>query len=289
MSLRLAAVSLVLLAVSPVHAKDGKVTTTHVAGTVYMLEGRGGNIGVSVGDDGVILVDDQMPPVLDAIERAVADLSSGPLRFVINTHFHGDHTGNNVPLGERATIVAQTNVRTRLMQPRESGDEEEEPLAPAGWPVVTFDESVSIHLNGEDIRILHLPHAHTDGDAVVYFAASNVVHVGDLLFTGHFPFVDLDHGGTIDGYLAGLERVLAEFPPDAKVIPGHGPLSTMEDVRAQRDMIAKTTGIVRARMDEGVSLDEAKSAGLPEEYESFAWDFCPTSRWIETIWKSTSR
>jgi glyoxylase-like metal-dependent hydrolase (beta-lactamase superfamily II) len=279
--------ALVTLVCVPAFAQDRDVTTTHVAGNVYMIEGMGGNIGLTAGEDGVVLVDDQMAPVLEKIEAAIAGLDKGPLRFIINTHFHGDHVGNNEALGDAATIIAHENVRARLVTPQQHRGETIEPLEKSGWPVITFDRSVTVHFNGEELHVLHVPAAHTDGDALVYFTGSNVVHAGDVLFSGHFPFVDLDHGGSVDGLVAALDRILEEFPANARVIPGHGPLSTMDDVRTSRDMIVETADIVRGRMAAGKSLEEIQAEGLPESYDPFDWDFISTDTWIETVWNDT--
>lgn len=274
------------LAALPAAVSAEDVTTTHVAGTVYMIDGVGGNVGASAGPDGVILVDDDMEPVRESLRAAVAKLEGGELRFIINTHFHGDHVGNNEAFGDIATIIAHDNVRRRLTTPQERGGEVVEPLDPAGWPVVTFDRSVSVHFNGEEIRVVHVAAAHTDGDAVVYFSESNVLHAGDVLFSGRFPFVDLDHGGSVDGLVAALGWILEEFPEDARVIPGHGPLSTMDDVRASRDMIVATGDIVRGRMVAGKTLEEIQAEGLPAAYDSFDWRFISTDTWIETLWNA---
>jgi glyoxylase-like metal-dependent hydrolase (beta-lactamase superfamily II) len=270
-----------------VSAQEVEVKTTHVAGNVYMLEGGGGNIGVLVGDDGVILVDDQMEPVLDKIKAAIAELSKGELRFIINTHYHGDHVGNNAALSKGATIISHTNVRERLRTPQEIWGETREPLDPAAWPILTFDHSVSLHFNGEEIKVIHVPRGHTDGDAMVYFTGSNVLHAGDQLFSGLFPYVDLEHGGTLEGYIENIDYALETFPADARVIPGHGPLSTMADLVTSRDMIIATTRIVREKMEAGKTLDEIKADGLPD-FASFDWNFITTDRWIETIWNSYS-
>ncbi len=268
-------------------ADDVTVRTTHVAGAVYMLEGRGGNIGVSAGDDGILLVDDQFAPLAPKIRAAVAKLADGPLRFVLNTHFHGDHVGGNPVFGEEALIVAHENVRERLATPQDMFGRTREPLPPEGWPVVTFDRSVTVHFNGEAVRVIHLPPGHTDGDAIVWFTKSNVLHMGDLLFAGRFPFVDLDHGGSLEGYVADLDSVLAlGLPEDIRVIPGHGPLSGLDAVRALRDMIRETTAIVRARIEAGQSLDAIRAAGLPSRFDAWNWEFISTERWIDTIWRA---
>jgi glyoxylase-like metal-dependent hydrolase (beta-lactamase superfamily II) len=268
-------------------AEEVEIAVTHVAGNVHMLTGRGGNIGVSVGRDGILLVDDQFAPLAPRIRAALAEIGEGAPAFVLNTHFHGDHTGGNPGFGKEATIIAHVNVRERLSTPQEVWGETRPPIDAEGWPVITFDESMHVHFNDEEIVVVHAPRGHTDGDAIVYFTRSNVLHMGDQLFTGHFPYVDLDHGGTVAGYLANIEEVLEMgLPEDVKVIVGHGPLSTLDDVRAQRDMIEGTVRIVRGRMAEGKSLDQIKQEGLPAQYASFDWNFIPSDTWMETIHRS---
>jgi glyoxylase-like metal-dependent hydrolase (beta-lactamase superfamily II) len=265
-----------------------EIEAIHVAGKVWALKGAGGNIGASVGEDGVLLVDDQYAPLTEKIDAKLQEIGGGELRFVLNTHYHGDHTGGNVYFGEQAPIIAHENVRVRLSTPQTLRGNETEPLPKVGLPVITYEDGLSIHLNGEEVRVFHLPNAHTDGDSVVWFTESNVVHMGDLLFYDHFPFVDLEHGGSVDGLLKGLDRVLERVPEDAKVIAGHfGPAVTLSEVREFRDMVADTTEIVRERMEQGASLEEIKEAGLPEEYADWSWRFISTETWIETIHDST--
>src|SRR5262245_14431624 len=175
-----------------------EVKASHVAGAVHMLTGAGGNIGVSVGPDGILIVDDQFAPLAEKIRAALKTLGEGKLRFVLNTHWHGDHTGGNVAFGPEAPVLAHTNVRKRL----EEGSEKPRPTPPApkeALPIITFDESLSVHFNGEEIKVLHYPHGHTDGDSVIFFTKSNVVHLGDDFFAGRFPFVDLERGGGAEG------------------------------------------------------------------------------------------
>lgn len=282
---------LVLAAGIPAAAQNWdeiEIEATRVAGNVWALEGAGGNLGVSIGDDGVLLVDDQYAPLTEKIAAKISEIGGGDLRFVLNTHYHGDHTGGNVYFGARAPIVAHANVRLRLETPQTVRGRETEALPPVGLPVITYEDGLSIHINGEEVRVFHLPSAHTDGDSVVWFTRSNVVHVGDLLFFGHFPFVDLEHGGSVDGLVDGLDRVLEEVPADAKIIAGHfGPAVTVGDLRQFRNMIVETSELVRARMKEGASLEELQEAGLPDEYDSWSWRFIDTATWIETIFKST--
>jgi glyoxylase-like metal-dependent hydrolase (beta-lactamase superfamily II) len=265
-----------------------EIEATHVAGNVWALEGAGGNIGVSIGDDGVLLVDDQYAPLTEKIAAKIEEIGGGELRFVLNTHYHGDHTGGNVYFGAKAPILAHANVRLRLETPQTVRGNTTEALPPVGLPVITYQDGLSIHINGEEVRVFHLPNAHTDGDSVVWFTESNVVHMGDLLFYDHFPFVDLEHGGSVDGLLEGLERVLDQVPEDAKIIAGHfGPAVTLREVREFRDMIEQTAGLVRSRMEQGATLEELKEAGLPQEFDGWSWRFIDTATWIETIFEST--
>ncbi len=265
-----------------------KIKSTHVAGNVYMLEGRGGNIGVSVGEDGILIVDDQFAPLAEKIRKALSDINKGPLKFILNTHWHGDHTGGNRVFGKEATIIAHTNVRKRLSTEQHiSFFNRTTPPAPkVAWPVITFDQSVSIHFNGEEIRAMHYPHGHTDGDAVIYFTRSNVVHMGDNFFAGRFPFVDLDSGGDVEGLRDNIGKIIAELPEDVKIIPGHGPLSTLADLRTFHQMLTETIDIVKARVKAGKDLETIKKEGLPEKYASWGTGFISTDRWIHLIYNS---
>jgi len=268
---------------------DVEIKTTHVAGKVYMLEGRGGNIGVSVGNDGILMVDDQFAPLADKIRAALKQLGEGKLEFVLNTHWHGDHTGGNPQFGPEAPIIAHTNVRQRLATEQKLFDRVVEPLPKEGLPVITFDESVSVHFNGEEIRVIHFPHGHTDGDSVVFFTGSNVVHLGDDLFNGMFPFVDLDHGGDVEGMARNVAAVIARLPADVKVIPGHGPLASLEDLKTFHRMLVDTTDAVRRQMSDGKALAEIKAQGVPAEWQDWGKGFISTDRWIETIHRSLSK
>ena len=257
-----------------------KIKTTHVAGSIYMLEGAGGNIGVSVGPDGILLVDDQFAPLAEKIRNALNKLSEGPLKFLVNTHFHGDHTGGNVVFGAEAHIISHTNVRKRLQI--ESSPQE-------ALPVVTFDDSLSIHFNGEEIRVIHFPNSHTDGDSVIFFTESNVVHMGDLFFSGRFPYVDLNSGGDVEGLIKHIEKLVAKLPPDVKLIPGHGPLSDIDDLKMYHQTLVATTDIIRDQIEAGKSLDEIKAAGLPKKWRSWGAGFISTGRWIEIVHLSLAK
>jgi cyclase len=262
------------------------IKTTQVAGHIYMLEGAGGNIGVSAGADGVVLVDDQFAPLAPKILAAVQALGKGDPEFVINTHWHGDHTGGNPVFGAKASIVAHENVRKRLSTPQDRRGEVVEPLPAEGWPVVTFAESASLHMNGEEIRLVHFPSGHTDGDAIVFFTGANVVHMGDHFFSGRFPFVDTSSGGDPAGYAANVKSVLDQIKDDTKVIPGHGPLSTKADLAAFHQMLVDCIDAVQTAKQSGKSLADAQKAGLPAKYKSWGEGFINSDTWIETIYSS---
>ena len=259
-----------------------EIKVTPVAQNIYMLEGSGGNIGVSVGADGILIVDDQFAPLADKIGAAVKTLNPGKLKFVLNTHHHGDHTGGNAAFAAKdATIIAQRNVRKRLAS---DTNQKKEAL-----PVITFDHSASVHFNGEEIKLLHHGPGHTDGDSIIHFTAANVVHMGDQFFNGGFPFVDLNSGGNVDGYLKTVATVLEKIPADAKVIPGHGKLASVEDLKAFHAMLLETTRIVKQGIADGKSLADLKAAGLPEKFKDFGTGFIKTDRWIETIYNSAKK
>jgi glyoxylase-like metal-dependent hydrolase (beta-lactamase superfamily II) len=265
-----------------------QMKATRVAGNVYMLEGAGGNIGVSVGDDGLLIVDDQFAPLADKIRAALKGIADKKLKFILNTHWHGDHTGGNVVFGPEATIIAHDNVRKRLATEQKSTVfNTTTPASPKeALPVITFDQSLSVHFNGEDIRAIHYPHGHTDGDSVIFFSASNVVHLGDDFFAGRFPFVDLESGGSVEGLVRNIGELIAKIPPGAKLIPGHGPISTLDDLKSYHRMLQQTTEIVRQKIAAGKTLDQIKSEGLPDEWKPWGEGFIKTDRWVETIYKS---
>ena len=258
-------------------------------GNVYMLTGAGGNIGVSAGADGILMIDDQFAPLSEKIRAALKELNPGKLKFVLNTHFHGDHTGGNVNFGPEAPIIAQTNVRKRLSVEQKVLGEPVKAAPPAALPVITFDDSLSLYFNGEEIRVMHFPNGHTDGDSIIFFTKSNVVHMGDDFFAGKFPFVDLDSGGSVEGMTRNVRAVIAKLPADAKVIPGHGPLSTLADLKAYENMLTETTEIVRQQMKAGKTLEQIRTAGLPAKWDSWGTGFIKTNIWLGTIYNSLSK
>ena len=266
-----------------------EMKVTKVAGNIYMLEGAGGNIGVSVGADGILIVDDQFAPLADKIRAALKTIGDGKLKFVLNTHYHGDHTGGNAQFGPEAPIIAQTNVRKRLATEQTVRGQKVPASPKEALPVITFDQAVSIHFNGEEIKAVHFPHGHTDGDSVIFFPGSNVVHMGDDFFAGRFPFVDIDNGGDIEQLTRNVSDIIATVPADVKIIPGHGPLSTLDDLKLFRRMLFETTAIVRKEMQAGRTLEQIKSAGLPDEWKSWGTGFIKTDAWIESLHKSLSQ
>jgi glyoxylase-like metal-dependent hydrolase (beta-lactamase superfamily II) len=267
-----------------------EIKPAKVAGSVWMLIGAGGNIGVSSGPDGLLIVDDQFLPLADKIKAALRGISpDGKLAFVVNTHWHGDHTGGNRVFGKEATIIAQSNVRKRLTTKQERPGRTIEASPKEALPVVTFEDGVTLWFNGEEIDVIHVPHGHTDGDAVIVFKGSNVVHMGDQFFNGTFPFIDVASGGDVAGYVKNVADLLARIPADAKVIPGHGPLGTVADLKKFHAMLTTTTDLVRAEVAKGMTLEEAKKAGLPEEWKPWATDFVSVEAWVETVYTSLKR
>lgn len=268
-----------------------EIKAEKVAGNIHMLQGAGGNIGVSVGSDGILIVDDQYAPLADKIKATLKTLSEGKLKFVLNTHWHGDHTGGNVVFGPEAPVIAHDNVRKRLStEQRIEVFKSTVPASPKeAWPVITFGQSLSIHFNGEEIKVIHFPQGHTDGDSVIFFTGSNVVHMGDDFFAGRFPFVDLGSGGTVEGLAKNIGEILGKLPAGVKLIPGHGPISTADDLKLYHRMLMETTDIVRKKMAAGKTLAQIKTEGLPEEWKSWGTGFIKTDLWIETIHQSLTK
>jgi glyoxylase-like metal-dependent hydrolase (beta-lactamase superfamily II) len=291
--LLVAAIMLCASAAMPIVAQDFskvEIKATKVAGNVYMLEGSGGNIGVSVGPDGILIVDDQYAPLADKIKAALKTLGEGKLKFILNTHYHGDHTGGNITFGPEAPIIAQTNVRKRLSEEQKSKlFNRTTPASPKeALPVITFDNAVSVFFNGEEIKVIHFPHGHTDGDSVIFFTGANVVHMGDDFFVGRFPFVDLEAGGDVEGMTKNIGDIISKLPAGVKIIPGHGPLSDADGLKAFHNMLLQTTDIVRKRMAAGKTLDQIKTEGLPEEWKTWGTGFIKTDVWLTLVHNSLS-
>src|SRR6516165_7808507 len=271
-----------------------EIKVTKVSGNVYMLEGDGGNIAASVGEDGIVIVDDQFAPLADKIQTALKDLkiTDKPVRFVINTHYHGDHTGGNEPFANTgSTVIAQDNVRKRLETGGTSGNggsikREVQPAPKGALPVITFEHDVTVHLNGEDIRALHFPSGHTDGDAVIFFPKNNVVHMGDDFVRYGFPFIDVASGGSVQGMIDALEKASAQLPPDVKVIPGHGALSNLDDVREFVKMLKETSAAVQKALDDHKTLEQMKQEKILEPWKKWSGGFLDSDKFIETLYNS---
>ena len=268
-----------------------QIKVSKVAGNVYMLVGAGGNIGASVGDDGIVIVDDQYAPLAEKIQEALKGITDKPVRFIINTHYHGDHTGGNEFFQKQAPIIAQDNVRKRLEEGGQAGNGgslhmENKPQPKGALPIITFDHDITVHLNGEDIRALHFPAGHTDGDSVIYFPKSNVVHMGDDFVTYGFPFIDVDSGGSIDGMISGVEGAIAQLPPDVKIIPGHGGVSNLDDVRAYIKMLKETRVAVQGALDKKMTLEQMKEKKILDPWKKYAGEFVTADVFLETLYNS---
>lgn len=252
-----------LLASLQVHAQRDysniEVVANHVQGNYYYLEGAGGNIGISVGDDGVIMIDDQFAPLTDKILAAIRTVSDGAIRFVINTHVHPDHTGGNENLGNMGLmILARDEVRVRLA----------DQLPEAALPVLTYSESVTIHLNDDEVTTIPVPPAHTDGDSYIYFRNADVLHAGDVFRTVAFPVIDQGNGGTLDGTIDALAILIGMSGPNTKIVPGHGEVSTREDVMEFRDMVLDVKAQVEPMVARGMSYEQVLAARPTAAYEA---------------------
>ena len=265
-----------------------QIETIPVAEGVYMLAGRGGNIGLSVGQDGAFLIDDQYAPLTDKILAAISAVTEKPVRFLVNTHWHGDHTGGNESIGKGGTvIVAHDNVRKRLARGQfmKVFNANIPPAPPKALPVITFAEGVTFHWNNETLEVVHSKSAHTDGDAVIYFKNANVVHVGDLFFNGIYPFIDAGSGGTLEGVIAGVDEVLGRIDDNTKVIPGHGPLGNKADLKTYRDMLVTIQGRMTKLMNEGKDMDEIVAAKPTADYDAkWGGGFLKPDPWVKIVY-----
>ena len=271
-----------------------QIKATKVSGNIYMLEGQGGNIAASVGEDGIVIVDDQFAPLAEKIQAALKELkiTDKPVRFVINTHYHGDHSGGNAPFSNAgSTVIAQDNVRKRLETGGIAGNGgsvkiENKPAEKAALPIITFEHDVTVHLNGEDIRALHFPSGHTDGDSIIFFPKNNIVHMGDDFVRYGFPFIDVASGGSVQGMIDAMEKATAQLPADVKVIPGHGALSNLDDVRAFTKMLKETSSTVQKAIDGHKTLDQMKQEKILAPWEKWKNGFVNEDAFIETLYNS---
>lgn len=255
--------------------QDWPFEVVNIAPNLFMLEGRGGNVGVLTGDDRTFIIDDKFADNAEQIRAAIQSVEGNAVGYVVNTHWHGDHTGGNASFGDQATIIAHENVRQRLSTDQQSEIfDRSTPASPEeAWPVVTFTRDVTLHLNGQTAHVEHIPNAHTDGDAVIYFTEADVLHMGDIFFNQSFPFIDTSSGGSIDGFIAGLARGLEIAGEDTTIMPGHGPLATRADLQAAHDLAVMLRDRVQASIDAGLTLEETLAdnplADLDEDYAGF--------------------
>ena len=270
-------VTLAIALAAPSFAQEQEVEyiATPLSSTVTMIKGRGGNIAVSSGEDGVFIIDDQLKPLTDQLLASITKVSERPIRFVINTHYHGDHVGGNETLGAAGSvIIAHDNIRKRMTSDQFSNFfNESTPAWPKNsLPVVTFNDQVTLHLNGEAVTVTHVPRGHTDGDSIVHFPDSNVIHMGDVFFNGLYPYIDLDGGGSIQGMIAAVELGMGMADAETHIIPGHGPLGDLNSMREYHAFLTKARDNVQALIDQGMSLEQAVEAK-------------PTAEWDEILGK----
>lgn len=270
---------------------DVEVKAEEIRAGLYLLTGRGGNIGLSVGDDATFIVDDQFAPLTDKIVSAIGEITDRPVDYVLNTHWHFDHTGGNENFGERgALILAHDNVHKRMKagQYMKAFERQIDPAPAVALPVVTFNDTMTLHANGLTIRGMHVHNAHTDGDTIVHFVEANVVHMGDTFFNGLYPFIDLESGGSVDGMIAAVEKMLSMVDADTAIIPGHGPLADRDDLVAYRAMLTGIRDAVAGMIADGKSLDEVVAAKPSSEFDETAnrFGFLTPDQFVETVYRS---
>lgn len=263
--------------------------STEVARGIYMIEGvggfGGGNIGLLVGDDYVAMIDDSMPPLAPKLQAFVSELAGGDVDFLVNTHVHGDHAGGNAHFATSGTVIfAHENIRRRLKEdPAAAGGE-------AGLPVITFGDGVTFHLNNIEARVSHLPASHTDGDAMIWFPGANLIHTGDVWFHKLFPFIDLDSGGDVTGYIESQKKILELADDETKIIPGHGPLGSKAELQEDLDMLIDAAARIQRHLDSGDSENEIVEANpLASYHEQYNWGFITTERMTRTLVRSLTR
>lgn len=268
-------------------AQDAEITfkSTEIKPGIFMVEAvggfGGGNMAVLVGEDQIAMIDDGLPPLAEDLLTHVTETAGGPIDFLVNTHVHGDHAGGNAHFAASGTVVfAHDNIRKRLLEDSSAAG------GRGGLPVVTFGDGVTFHLGNIEARVTHMPVAHTDGDAVIYFPGANVIHTGDILFHAIFPYIDMDNGGTVDGYIEAQRKILSMANDDTKIIPGHGELTDKAGMQADIDMLVDGRALVKALVDQGMSEEEVLSANPLAKYDSYNWGFINAERMTKTFFRS---
>lgn len=249
--------------------------------TTYMFAGAGGNIGVSAGEDGILIIDDQFAPLANKIEAALADIQPGMPKFIINTHYHGDHTGSNAHFGKHGTIMAHHNVLKRLSNNEKS--------TASALPVITYEQGISVHFNQDTLQIIHMGPGHTDGDSIVLWKQTPLVHMGDLFFKDRFPYIDLKGGGSVTGYRDNVAKALAMMSAQTQIIPGHGSLANKQDLQRFKAMLDESIEWMQSIQKQGISLEQAKQQGVPTKWKDWSWRFISEDRWIETLYQGLQK
>jgi len=275
-------VALLLASINSSFAQDKtqdkavEFTTIQLSDAIYMLQGRGGNVGISTGEDGLYIIDDQVKPITSQLLQAIRKISNKPIKFVINTHYHADHTGGNEAIGGAgAVIIAHDNIRKRMTSKQVSifMNNTTPPYPKGALPVVTFNDRMSLHFNGESATAYYVANGHTDGDSIIHFPVSNVIHMGDMYFNGLYPYVDLDAGGSMEGLVEAADLALSMADESTRIIPGHGPLAMTEDLKSYRDFLIKASANVQELIDQDMNLQQIIAAQ-------------PTREWDETMGKT---
>lgn len=267
------------------HADEDKFSDVEVIAiplndNSYMLMGAGGNIGVSAGSDGLLIIDDQFAPLANKIAKALNNIQPGFPKFIINTHFHRDHTGGNGYFGTHGTIIANENVFTRL-----SIDAD---LPKSALPIITYQDGLNIHFNNDTFNIVHMSSGHTDGDSVVWWDQNNILHMGDLFFKDRFPYIDLDHGGSVTGYRNNVAKILSQINAQTKIIPGHGSLATKVDLIRFKAMLDDSIMWMQTQLASNKSLEMIQQQGFPEQWKEWGLFFVSEEKWIETLYRGLS-
>ncbi len=280
--LALSVITLVFVSTISVSANDdrfAKVTINAIklTDTSFMLTGAGGNIGVSAGNDGIVIIDDQFAPLADKIALALKQINPQPAKYIINTHYHGDHTGGNQHFAEHGTIMAHHNVLKRLSSNSDTPK--------SALPVITYDNGIKIHFNGNTLKVIHLGPGHTDGDSIILWDDLSVLHMGDLFFKDRFPYIDLNAGGSVLGYQQSVAKALTLISDNTKVIPGHGDLANKQDLIRFKQMLDETINWAQTLKSQGKSLEQMKAIGLPAQWQGWGWRFISQDKWIETLYR----